>query len=90
MCVCVCRAGWGSPVQPGQQALGSSYELHHSAQEVVGGLAGKALVVGGVLSALRHSGTEAVMRRPHLAHQRLQLVRLYARILLTQKRGNGR
>lgn len=67
-----------SPVQPGQQALGSSNELHHGGQEVVGGLAGEALVVGGVLAALRHSRTQAVVRRPHLGHHRLQLVRLHA------------
>lgn len=77
-----------SPVQPGQQALGSSNELHHGAQEVVGGLAGQALVVGGVLAALRHRSAQAVMRRPHLGYHRLQLVRLHARILLTQ-RGQG-
>lgn len=41
-------------------------------------------MVGGVLSALRHSGAQAVVRRPHLAHHRLQLVGLHARILLTQ------
>lgn len=38
-------------------------------------------VVGGVLPALRHGAAQAVVRRPHLPHQSLQVVRLHAVVL---------
>lgn len=76
MCVCL-------PVQPGQQTLGCSDQLHHGGQELVGGLMGDLAVVGGVLPALRHGAAQAVVRRSHLPHQSLQVVRLHAVVLST-------
>lgn len=70
--VCVC-VRW-PPVQPGQQTLGGGDQLHHGGQELVGGLMGDLVVVGGVLPALRHGGAQAVVRRSHLGHQTLQVV----------------
>lgn len=39
-------------------------------------------VVGGVHPALRHGAAQAVVRRSHLPHQGLQVVRLHAVVLL--------
>lgn len=69
------------PVQPGQQTLGGSDQLNHGGQEFVGGLMGDFVVVGGVLPALRHRAAQVVVRRSHLPHQRLQVVRLHAIVL---------
>lgn len=69
------------PVKPGQQILGGSDQFDHGGQEFVGGLMGVFAVVGGVLSALRHGAAQVVVRRSHLPHQSLQVVRLHTIVL---------
>lgn len=69
------------PVQPGQQILGSCNELDNGAQELVGGLMGNLVVVGGILPALRHGGAQAVVRCSHIPHDGLQVVGLHAVVL---------
>lgn len=46
---------------------------------------GDLAVVGGVLPALRHGAAQAVVRRSHLPHQRLQVVRLHTVVLSPKK-----
>lgn len=87
VCVCVFGGARRPPVQPGQQTLGGGDQLHHGGQELVGGLMGDLVVVGGVLPALRHGGAQAVVRRSHLGHQTLQVVRLHAVVLQTENGG---
>lgn len=86
--VCVFGGARRPPVQPGQQTLGGGDQLHHGGQELVGGLMGDLVVVGGVLPALRHGGAQAVVRRSHLGHQTLQVVRLHA-VVLQRENGGG-
>lgn len=80
VCVCV-ECVCSLPVQPGQQTLGGSDQLNHGGEEFVGGLMGDLAVVGGVLPALRHGVAQAVVRRSHLPHQSLQVVRLHTVVL---------
>ena len=69
------------PVQPAQQTLGSCDQLHHGGQELIGGLMGAFVVVGGVLPPLQHRTAQVVVCHPHLPHQGLQVVRLHAVVL---------
>ena len=75
------RGGEGLPVEPRQEALGRPDELHHAGEEVVGGLAGDATLVGHALPALRGGHVQAVGGRPHPHHQGLQVVRLHPVVL---------
>ncbi len=85
VCVCVCTCDrWiylCLPIQPGQQTLSSTDQLNHGGQELVGGLMGDFGVVSGVLPALRHGAAQVVVRRSHLPHQSLQVVRLHTVVL---------
>lgn len=74
VCVCV-------PVEPAQQTLGGSDQLHHCGQKLIGGLMGDLAVVDGVLPALRHCAIQVVMSCSHLPHQSLQVIWLHAVIL---------
>ena len=57
------------PVQPGQQALCGSNELHHRGEKVVGGLAGGAAVIRGAPAALRGGHVQTIGGGSHPHHQ---------------------
>lgn len=70
------------PVQPGQEALGCSYELHHRREELVGGLVGAVPIIRGAFAPLRRSHVEVVRCCPHSYNQILQVVSLHSIVLM--------
>lgn len=75
------------PVEPSQEALCSTYELHHGGKEVIGWLARGAAIVRGAFPTVRRGHVKTVGGSSHPHYQVLKVVRLHSIVL---KRENNR
>lgn len=75
-----------SPVQPGEEALGCSDQVHHGGEEVVGQLASGSAVVVAAAPPACDEVLQVLGRRVELVRQGLQVLRLQPVILEKSKK----
>lgn len=69
------------PIQPSQQGLGSTNELYHRSQELIGGLAGRVPIVGWALPPATYVILQIMGGCPQLQNQVLHVISFKAIIL---------
>lgn len=69
------------PVEPSEEALCGTNQLHHRGKEVVWWLAWIAAVIRGAFPAVRRGHVQTISGSSHPHHQILQVVSLYPIVL---------
>lgn len=70
-----------SPVQPGEEALGCSDQVHHGGEKIIGQLASGSAVVVAAAPPPRDEVLQVLSRRVELVGEGLQVLRLQPIIL---------